>query len=248
MKRLGIVVPYRDREDHLSSFIPHIHAYFARDKGDKDIPVRALVVEQPAGLPFNRGLMRNIGFQILKDEIDYVCFHDVDYLPMWADYSYPDAPAMIIWHGLERELFLRFRQKPDDYFAAVMLVRSEHFELANGFSNDYWGWGHEDLDFKFRLEAAGFKPEYRKGTFASLEHASERYVQDSTGQRIRSPANERNWNLVSARWSTPSDGHWRREGLNSTRFVQLKRWPIDVPEKERDMMIERVIVEFPHQP
>jgi N-terminal region of glycosyl transferase group 7 len=85
--RLGIVVPFRDRERHLSAFLPHAVAYFERDKADKAIDVRFLVVEQPPGLPFNRGLLVNIGFHILRHEIDYVCFHDVDYLPMWADYS-----------------------------------------------------------------------------------------------------------------------------------------------------------------
>jgi len=248
VKRLGIVVPYRDRADHLAAFVPHVHAYFARDKADKNIPVRILVVEQPPGLPFNRGLMRNVGFQILQDEIDYICFHDIDYLPIWADYGYPDAPSMLIWHGLEMELFSRFRQRPSDYFAAVTLIRNEHFAAANGFSNDYWGWGHEDRDLKLRFEAIGLKPEYRKGTFASLEHKSERYALDSTGQRIRSATNERNWNLVSSRWATPGDDHWRRDGLNCTYFTQIRRWIIGLPEKERDMIIEQVVVDFPNRP
>jgi hypothetical protein len=248
VKRLGIVIPYRDRAEHLADFVPHVHAYFSRDKADKDIPVRMLVVEQPTGLPFNRALLLNIGFHILQREIDYICFHDVDYLPLWADYSYPGGPTMLIWHGLERELFSRFRQKPDEYFAAVTLVRTEHFAAVNGFSNDYWGWGHEDRDLKLRFESVGLKPEYRKGTFASLGHKSERYALDSTGHRVRSAANERNWNLVSSRWATPGNDHWRGDGLNCTRFAQINRWTIELPEKERDMIIEQVVVDFPNRP
>ena len=34
MQRLHIVVPYRDRASHLDAFVPHVRAYFARDKLD----------------------------------------------------------------------------------------------------------------------------------------------------------------------------------------------------------------------
>ena len=37
-----IVVPYRSREGHLKSFVPHLRAYFARDKSDRHIPFKAL--------------------------------------------------------------------------------------------------------------------------------------------------------------------------------------------------------------
>jgi len=33
-KRLAIVVPYRDRAEHLARFVPHMVAYFERDKLD----------------------------------------------------------------------------------------------------------------------------------------------------------------------------------------------------------------------
>jgi hypothetical protein len=45
--------------------------------------------------------MKNVGFMLLRERIDYVCFHDVDYLPIWADYSLVDTPTMIVWYGFE---------------------------------------------------------------------------------------------------------------------------------------------------
>src|SRR3954465_1717315 len=95
--KLGVVIPYRDREEHLSVLLPHLSAYLA-----SRFMARILVVQQEDGGPFNRGLLCNIGFQLLCDEIDHVCFHDVDYLPIDADYSDPAQPAMIIWYGMER--------------------------------------------------------------------------------------------------------------------------------------------------
>ena len=105
MKRLGIIVPYRDRKEHLAQLVPHLAAYFTRDKVDSAVPVKLVIVEQAPGLPFNRGLINNIGYALLRGEVDYVCFHDVDFLPIWADYSYPELPTMIIWFGMESRPF-----------------------------------------------------------------------------------------------------------------------------------------------
>jgi hypothetical protein len=38
-RRLAIIVPYRDRSQHLATFVPHIVAYFERDKLDKQIRI-----------------------------------------------------------------------------------------------------------------------------------------------------------------------------------------------------------------
>jgi hypothetical protein len=248
--RLGIVVPFRDRQEHLASFLPHLVAYFERDKADKHIDVRVLIVEQPQGLPFNRGLLKNVGFAMLKHEIDYVCFHDVDYLPMWADYSYPDRPSMLIGYGLEPASFQQmFLENPARYFSAVVLLRNSHVELANGYSNGYWGWGHEDVDLMHRLDAAGLPRDYRYGTFAGLSHdRREANSFDAAGGLVRSPAGQRNWDILCARWSNRVKDAWLNDGLNSLRFTQVARAPIDVVRKRRDIMIERVLVDFLHRP
>jgi hypothetical protein len=249
-QRLGIVVPFRDRERHLSAFLPHAVAYFERDKADKAIDVRFLVVEQPPGLPFNRGLMKNIGFQVLRHEIDYVCFHDVDYLPMWADYSYPHKPSMLVGYGLEPALFQKhFLERPEKFFSAVVLLQNAHVERTNGYSNGYWGWGHEDLDFVRRLDAAGLARDYRYGTFTGLDHdRSDGLDFDGMGVLARSPVSQHNWNIYSARWSEPMKDAWRNDGLSSLRFTPIERAPINIGKTKRNPLIERVLVDFPHRP
>jgi hypothetical protein len=82
LKRLDIVVPYRDRLAHLNAFVPLLRAYFSRDKLDKDIPYRVFIVEQEQGLPFNRGAIKNVGFVLGREHSDYTCFYDIDYLPV----------------------------------------------------------------------------------------------------------------------------------------------------------------------
>jgi hypothetical protein len=247
--RLGIVIPFRDRESHLSAFLPHTVAYFERDKADRAVDVRFLIVEQPPGLPFNRGLMVNIGFQILRHEIDYVCFHDVDYLPMWADYSYPDKPSMLVGYGLEPPPFQHFFiEEPTKFFSAVVLLQNAHVERVNGYSNDYWGWGHEDLDFVRRLDAVGLARDYRNGTFTGLDHDRSGHSWDANGAFVQGPISQFNWNIYCARGSKRMKDVWRNDGLSSLRFTQIERAPINIGKTSRDIPIERVLVEFPHRP
>ena len=58
MNKLGVIVPYRDREEHLSIFKKHITEYLNREK----IQFELIVVEQSDDKPFNRGKLLNIGF------------------------------------------------------------------------------------------------------------------------------------------------------------------------------------------
>ena len=116
-KRLAIVVPYRDRAEHLAKFVPHMLAYFERDKLDRQIAVTINIIEQKGDAPFNRGRLANCGFLLTKKESDYVCIHDVDYLPMWADYSWSQNPSRLIWHGLS------LGEDHYSFFGAVMPAR-----------------------------------------------------------------------------------------------------------------------------
>ena len=45
-KRLAIIVPYRNRPQHLQIFVPHIMAYFRHEKLDRRIAMSLHVVEQ----------------------------------------------------------------------------------------------------------------------------------------------------------------------------------------------------------
>ena len=49
--KLGIIVPYRDRESHLTKFIENVTPYLKSKKIKHEI----IVVEQADDKPFNRG-------------------------------------------------------------------------------------------------------------------------------------------------------------------------------------------------
>lgn len=73
--KLGLIIPYRDRLEHLDIFIPYITKHLAKN----NIDYKIVVVEQANNNAFNKSKLMNIGAKYLYDEVDYFCFHDVDY-------------------------------------------------------------------------------------------------------------------------------------------------------------------------
>ena len=141
-KKLGIVVPYRNRFEQLQEFKREIKKYLKRKK----IPHEIFVVQQDDAKLFNRGMLLNIGYTYAKNsQCDYVVFHDVDMLPFRVDYSYSDIPIHLAtrFKNISRTTF-------EEYFGGVTMFPMEQFEKINGYSNKYWGWGYEDTDLLYR--------------------------------------------------------------------------------------------------
>jgi hypothetical protein len=144
-KKLGVIVPYRDRYEHLQIFKNYITEYL----NSTGIPFELIIVEQDGGSNFNRGKLLNIGFKYAKKlKCDYVVFHDVDMLPIDVDYSYVEHPIHLATNfisdgDMKRTLFY-------NYFGGVTLFSVSDFERINGYSNEYWGWGFEDDDLLYR--------------------------------------------------------------------------------------------------
>ena len=82
--KLAIIVPYRDREEHLNTFVPHMHE-FLKDKG---IEYDIFIAEQADDRPFNYGKLCNSVVKELDVEYNYFCFHDIDMLPVSDDCDY----------------------------------------------------------------------------------------------------------------------------------------------------------------
>lgn len=164
--RLAIVIPYRDREEHLAKLVPHLVSFFERDTLARAIPYEIHVAEQAPGGPFNRGAIKNAGFAIAQANANYVVFHDVDYLPVWADYSRVSGPTSLIAWGVQDAV----DDAPVETPGCVLAMPVEDFVRVNGYSNDYRAWGFEDIDLQARLRIAGLGWTWRQGTFLPLPH------------------------------------------------------------------------------
>ena len=149
MNKLGIIVPYRNRHEHLEQFKEHITSYLDSNSYDDYV---VIVVEQDDANLFNRGMLLNIGFkEAKKQQCDYVVFHDVDMLPLYVNYSYYDKPLHLATNFVLEE-GEKDRTIFDEYFGGVTLFPSDVFEKIDGYSNKYWGWGYEDDDLLLRCK------------------------------------------------------------------------------------------------
>jgi hypothetical protein len=161
MEKLAVIVPYRNREQHLKSFIPHMEKSLA----DEKIPFDIFIVEQYDDKPFNRAKLLNVGFNECK-EYDYFAFHDVDMLPIDSDYSFPDGPTHL---SSEVEQF-NWGLPYDGYFGGVTLFDKESFVKINGYSNEYWGWGAEDDDVIHRCMVEDIDTYRKQCRYRSFSH------------------------------------------------------------------------------
>ena len=150
--KLGVCVPYRNREAHLKEFVPRV-GKFLEERG---IEYAMYFGHQVDDKLFNRGAMKNVAAeQAFKDGCDYIVWHDIDMIPEddHCDYSFPkDNPRHIAIHISKTDYHLKYA----DYFGGAVIFSKEQVERTNGYSNDYWDWGMEDDDLFWRCVLEGY--------------------------------------------------------------------------------------------
>lgn len=179
MHKLGICVPYRNREEHMEKFIPHMTKILT----DQNINFKIYIAHQKDDEPFNRGKLLNSAFtEAIKDECDYFAFHDIDMLPIegHADYSYPeDYPVLISTEIDEYD----FKPPYKEYFGGCVMFNRDQFEQINGFGNDYRGWGAEDDDLFWRVRSRNLI-DVEKTAYTIGEHKVARFNGENSSIKL----------------------------------------------------------------
>ncbi|XP_058459069.1 beta-1,4-N-acetylgalactosaminyltransferase bre-4 [Malaya genurostris] len=185
--RVAIIVPYRDREQHLPVFLKNIHPFLMKQQLEYGI----YIVEQSTGSSFNRASLMNIGFVEAMKQKNWDCmvFHDVDLLPLDDRnlYTCPDQPRHM---SVAVDTF-GFKLPYSTIFGGVSAMTVKQFRTVNGFSNLFWGWGGEDDDMSNRLKHVGFhiaRYPINIARYTMLSHKKEkanpkRYEKLSTGAK-----------------------------------------------------------------
>ncbi|KAK8742505.1 hypothetical protein OTU49_001921 [Cherax quadricarinatus] len=150
--RVAIIIPYRDRIQHLAVFLFHMHPILQRQQIDYAI----YLVEQAGTGKFNRAMLMNVGALEALKQYQYDCFifHDVDLIPEDDRnlYTCPEQPR----HMSIAIDSMKYRLPYNDIFGGVSAMTVEQFRKVNGFSNKFWGWGGEDDDMSNRIKYHGF--------------------------------------------------------------------------------------------
>lgn len=210
-KKLGIVIPYRNREDQLLQLVPALQRFLR----DKPITYSIHVVEQVHDSRlFNRGRLKNIGFDLIRHHTDYVCFHDVDMLPEKSHYGFPFQPT----HVASKVTQYQSQTPYQSYFGGVILFSKNDFIAVNGYSNEYWGWGGEDDDLFWRCKYSHLQPiRYIRGEYKSLPHESE-----DSSKYIECVKNRAEESLTYNRWRAEQMKlgrlHFKLDGLKQLKY------------------------------
>ncbi|XP_022661016.1 beta-1,4-N-acetylgalactosaminyltransferase bre-4-like isoform X2 [Varroa destructor] len=145
--KVAIIVPYREREEHLRKLLHNLHPMLKRQQLDYEI----FVVEQNGMYRFNRAKLMNIGFLEASKLNDFECFifHDVDLIPEDDRnlYSCPDQPR----HMSVAVSTMKYKLPYANIFGGVSALSKKDMRTVNGFSNEFWGWGGEDDDMSARI-------------------------------------------------------------------------------------------------
>ena len=119
--KLGVCVPYRNREEHMNQFVPHVSKFLEQ----RGIEHTIYLAHQCDDKLFNRGLMKNIAAKhAFDDGCDYIVWHDIDMVPedSSCDYSFPkDNPQHIAVRISQSDYQLKY----EEYFGGAVLFTKE---------------------------------------------------------------------------------------------------------------------------
>lgn len=130
-KELLIVVPYRDRDEHLKVYLEKVPQFF------KGISHDILLCELDPGCEWNAGLTVNSMINF-RGQYDYIYISHVDVYPT-DGWEWPEEGQFIADMG----------------DAGSCLMRYQDFLNVGGYSNNFWGWGAEDDHLYMKLHSKG---------------------------------------------------------------------------------------------
>jgi len=169
--RVAIVIPYRDRQQHLYRLLNHLFPILQTQLLD----FRIIVVEQNGTDLFNRACLLNAGASLARElGADCLILHDVDMLP-----ENDRTPYACSKNPRHLGAFINnMNYEPLDYdsTAAILSIKTADYVKINGHSNLFWGWGGEDDDLAKRLTSQHYiieRLDPNVDRYTMLSHAKE---------------------------------------------------------------------------
>lgn len=200
---MAIIIPFRNRHEHLKHWLYYLHPILIRQQLDYGV----YVINQAGDGVFNRAKLMNAGYVEALKEYDYECFvfSDVDLVPIDDRNFYRcfDNPRHL---AVAMDKF-SYRLPYNTYFGGVSSLSKSQYMKINGFPNSYWGWGGEDDDIYRRVIFRGMsisRPDLRTGRYKMIKH-----VRD-----LHNEPNPKNpGKLGQTQWAMGKDG------INSLKYT-----------------------------
>lgn len=196
--KLAIIIPYRDRQEHLITLLSYLHPLLQRQQLDYKI----YVTEQAGNGTFNKAIIMNAAFIYAFDQNNYncYCFHDVDLVPeddrnMYSCGSSPKHMSI----GVDE---MNYKLQYEELIGGVLILNTEHLIASNGYSNLYWGWGAEDDDLYYRLKGLSYKverPPLKIGRYKMMKHKKRKpQLWSKRVKLLYSSVNRMTWDGISS--------------------------------------------------
>lgn len=167
--------PWCDRREQLRTFLNLVPLFLRQH--DYEFLITVCECGRELEGRYNRGMARNIA--LAETEADQVVFHDLDYIPISADYGPKTKPTRLITLGVRDP-----RTNLEEFFGGVVQLPRSQALMVNGYSNEFEHWGYEDTDFRDRLISHGLEIDIDySGHFRAELHESEGF--DQLGQPTR---------------------------------------------------------------
>tara|TARA_B100000035_G_scaffold249763_2_gene218633 strand:+ start:67 stop:813 length:747 start_codon:yes stop_codon:yes gene_type:complete len=173
--KLIFLVPYRDREMQQQFFDRHMKTYILEDLNSDSYKI--YYIHQNDKRAFNRGAIKNIGFNIMKQKYkeDYknitFVFNDVDTAPLCPNIFHYHTQPNIIKH------FYGYKHA----LGGIFSIKGSDFEKTNGFPN-YWSWGYEDSVLQKRAELKNINIDRRE--FLPILHKNVLFMHDDIHRAV----------------------------------------------------------------
>ena len=174
----SIIIPYRDREEHLKILLPALQDVFANQEYE------IIIAAQNDTEKFRLSSLYNIAFKYTSG--DTIIFHDVDYIPSDnvtyelknSNPTYPVKQVVFLDKDLKQKEainipggYRNFHNDVGEHRGGVFMMSRDHFQLIKGFNPLYIGWGKEEEETYLRLLEKQLVCERNElGLFYALDH------------------------------------------------------------------------------
>lgn len=195
--KVAIIIPHRNRLEHLKTFIQHFNRFHLKHQLD------IYIINQHNNIKFNRGFLLNIGFYIASHyKYNRYIFHDVDSYPdkTLFELYFKDLDKIIHFQNLEHAKY-----KFPEFFGGVEGFNATSFEKINGFPNNFFGWGGEDDALYNRLVLNNmlfYRPSH--GKYILPDHPQSTEINNDKHKLILNDLNE-----------------WKQNGINQLHKLNI---------------------------
>jgi len=190
-------------------------------KNFNNIEYEIVIIEQDNDLPFNKGLLFNSGFLLTSGNTDYYALHDIDELPISANYSYTDTPMHICVNIYEQNnngtIINEYKESGFQHNGGSVIINKEKYIKVNGHSNLFWGKCRVDINFRWRCLWAGVSM-HRYKSSSSTENDNGFYI-SLKSKTVVTNQKEIDLGILTYDKTKSQEIPWQEEGLNTIKYI-----------------------------